>query len=67
MAANAFYAVPDAMQGAHRRTAAELEEPFLEALRAGDVVMVKGSNAMRMGALVATSAQPVRRAAANLQ
>ena len=50
-AASAFYAVPDAMQGAHRRTAAELEEPFLAALRGGDVVMLKGSNAMRMGSL----------------
>ncbi len=50
-AASAFYAVPDAMQGAHRRTAAELEEPFLKALRDGDVVMLKGSNAMRMSAL----------------
>jgi UDP-N-acetylmuramoyl-tripeptide--D-alanyl-D-alanine ligase len=50
-AASAFYAVPDSMQGAHRRTAAELEEPFLAALRDGDVVMLKGSNAMRMGAL----------------
>jgi UDP-N-acetylmuramoyl-tripeptide--D-alanyl-D-alanine ligase len=50
-AANAFYAVPDDMQGAHRRTAAELEEPFLTALRDGDVVMLKGSNAMRMGSL----------------
>jgi UDP-N-acetylmuramoyl-tripeptide--D-alanyl-D-alanine ligase len=50
-AARAFYAVPHAMQGAHRRTAAELEEPFLAALRDGDVVMLKGSNSMRMGAL----------------
>ena len=50
-AARAFYAVPHAMQGAHRRTAAELEEPFLTALRDGDVVMLKGSNSMRMGAL----------------
>ena len=50
-AASVFYAVPDSMQGAHRRSAAELEEPFLAALRDGDVVMLKGSNAMRMGAL----------------
>jgi len=49
--ARAFYAAPDAMRGAHRRTAAELEEPFLAALRDGDVVMIKGSNAMRMGSL----------------
>jgi len=34
-----------------RYTAAELEEPFLAALRDGDVVMLKGSNAMRIGSL----------------
>ena len=51
--ARAFYATPAAMRGAHRPTAAELEQPFLAALRPGDVVMVKGSNGSRMGALVA--------------
>jgi UDP-N-acetylmuramoyl-tripeptide--D-alanyl-D-alanine ligase len=51
--ARAFFAAPEAVRGAHRLTAAELEEPFLSALRPGDVVMVKGSNGSRMGALVA--------------
>jgi UDP-N-acetylmuramoyl-tripeptide--D-alanyl-D-alanine ligase len=51
--ARAYYAAPDAMRGAHRSSAAELEEPLLAALRSGDVVMVKGSNSSRMGAIVA--------------
>jgi UDP-N-acetylmuramoyl-tripeptide--D-alanyl-D-alanine ligase len=51
--ARAYYAAPEAMRGAHRPTAAELEEPFLEALRSGDVVMIKGSNGSRMGSIVA--------------
>ncbi|MGA8172256.1 MAG: UDP-N-acetylmuramoylalanyl-D-glutamyl-2,6-diaminopimelate--D-alanyl-D-alanine ligase [Methylocystis sp.] len=51
--ARAFYAAPESMRGAHRPNAAELEEPLLAALRPGDVVMVKGSNGSRMGALVA--------------
>ncbi len=51
--ARAFYAAPEAMRGAHRASAAELEESFLAALRPGDVAMVKGSNGSRMGALVA--------------
>jgi len=49
--ARAYYAAPDAMRGAHRATSAELEEPFLAGLRAGDVVMIKGSNASRMSLL----------------
>ncbi len=51
--ARAFYAAPETMRGAHRSSAAELEEPLLAALRSGDVVMVKGSNSSRMGAIVA--------------
>jgi len=49
----AFYAAPEAMRGAHRATAAELVEPLLAALRDGDVLMVKGSNGSRFGAIVA--------------
>jgi UDP-N-acetylmuramoyl-tripeptide--D-alanyl-D-alanine ligase len=51
--ARAFYAAPEAMRGAHRLAAAELEGLLLSALRPGDVVMVKGSNGSRTGALVA--------------
>ena len=51
--ARAFYAAPEAMRAAHRLTAAELEGLLLSALRPGDVVMVKGSNGSRTGALVA--------------
>ena len=40
--ARAFYASPDHMQGAHRANAAELTDPLLNALRDGDVVLVKG-------------------------
>ena len=51
--ARAFYAAPESIRGAHRPTAAELEEPLLDTLRSGDVVMIKGSNGSRMGAIVA--------------
>jgi UDP-N-acetylmuramoyl-tripeptide--D-alanyl-D-alanine ligase len=50
--ARAFYATPEKMLGAHRPTSAELAEPWLAALRPGDVAMVKGSNGSRMGVLV---------------
>jgi UDP-N-acetylmuramoyl-tripeptide--D-alanyl-D-alanine ligase len=46
-----FDAVPAAMRGAHAMRAEELREPLVEALRAGDVVMIKGSNGSRMGPL----------------
>jgi UDP-N-acetylmuramoyl-tripeptide--D-alanyl-D-alanine ligase len=49
--ARAFYTAPERLRGAHRMTSAELEEPFLASLRGGDVVMIKGSNGSRMGAL----------------
>ncbi len=53
--ARLHYAAPEAMRGAHRATALELEEPALAAIGAGDVVMVKGSNASRMSRLVAAA------------
>jgi len=51
--ARAFYAAPEKMRGAHRAGAGELMEPLLDALRDGDAVMVKGSNASRLSAIVA--------------
>jgi UDP-N-acetylmuramoyl-tripeptide--D-alanyl-D-alanine ligase len=48
-----FEALPAEQRGAHAASAAELEPIVLGALRAGDVVMVKGSNGSRMGPLVA--------------
>ena len=44
--------LPAAQQGAWRESAAELEPLVLAALARGDVVMVKGSNASRMHAIV---------------
>ncbi len=45
-------ALPDSRRGAIAATSAELEPLVAEALGPGDVVMVKGSNASRMGPLV---------------
>ena len=50
-----YYAAPEAMRAAHRATALELEEAVLAAIRAGDVVMVKGSNGSRMSRIVAAA------------
>ncbi|HMN73452.1 MAG TPA: UDP-N-acetylmuramoylalanyl-D-glutamyl-2,6-diaminopimelate--D-alanyl-D-alanine ligase [Rhodoblastus sp.] len=46
-------AIPAERRGAHAANSAALEPIVLDALSAGDVVMVKGSNASRMGPLVA--------------
>jgi UDP-N-acetylmuramoyl-tripeptide--D-alanyl-D-alanine ligase len=46
--------LPGDMRGAWAETAAELEPLLAKSLAAGDVVMVKGSNASRMGPLVET-------------
>ena len=45
-------ALPPARRGAYAKTAAELAPAVLDAVRAGDVVMVKGSNGSK-AALVA--------------
>ena len=60
-----FYAAPEAMRGAHRRTALELEEVVLAAVRPGDVIMVKGSNGSRMSRIVAALKQKYAPATAN--
>jgi UDP-N-acetylmuramoyl-tripeptide--D-alanyl-D-alanine ligase len=50
--ARLFYAAPERMRGAHRATTRELEEVVLDAIGAGDVVMIKGSNGSRMTRIV---------------
>jgi UDP-N-acetylmuramoyl-tripeptide--D-alanyl-D-alanine ligase len=45
-------AIPKAKQGGYANTSAALENALLAGLRAGDVVMVKGSLGSRMGPLV---------------
>lgn len=46
-------ALPQAQRGAHAATASELAGPIAEAVRPGDVVMVKGSNGSKAGLIVA--------------
>ena len=46
-----FDALPKTRRGQWALTAAELEAPLIQALRAGDAVMIKGSNGSRMGPL----------------
>jgi UDP-N-acetylmuramoyl-tripeptide--D-alanyl-D-alanine ligase len=60
--------LPQAMRGAHAASAGELIAPLHQALRGGDVVLVKGSNGSRMGkvveALLAGMPAPARAAQA---
>ena len=49
---NLIEALPRERRGAYASTAAELQEAVLDAVRAADVVMVKGSNGIRMGLIV---------------
>ncbi|MBM3558677.1 MAG: UDP-N-acetylmuramoyl-tripeptide--D-alanyl-D-alanine ligase [Alphaproteobacteria bacterium] len=51
-------ATPPALRGAHAGDAAALLPLVRAAVRAGDVVLVKGSNGSRMGPLAAALAQP---------
>ena len=44
--------LPPGVRGGYAKTSAELREPLLEAIGAGDVVMIKGSLGSRMGPLV---------------
>lgn len=50
---NLWQAIPLARHGAYAPSAAELESHVVGALRAGDVVTVKGSNGSRTGRIVA--------------
>jgi len=47
-----FAKIDPARRGAWANTSAEIEAPLLDALRGGDVVMIKGSFGSRMGPLV---------------
>lgn len=51
---NLWQALPRHRRGAYAATAAELEPMVIRALKAGDVVMVKGSRGSRMAPLVET-------------
>jgi UDP-N-acetylmuramoyl-tripeptide--D-alanyl-D-alanine ligase len=48
-----YEAAPAAMRAAYAERAQDLRGPLIAALRAGDVVMIKGSNGSRMGPLAA--------------
>jgi UDP-N-acetylmuramoyl-tripeptide--D-alanyl-D-alanine ligase len=48
-----YDAAPARIRGAWGAKSADIEKPLFEALRGGDVVMVKGSNGSRMGPVVA--------------
>ena len=48
-----YEAIPAAARAAHAERAEALRAPLVAALRAGDVVMIKGSNGSRMGPLTA--------------
>ena len=50
--AGLFEALPVARRGVAGQTSGDLVEPLLASLRAGDAVMVKGSNSIRMGRIV---------------
>jgi UDP-N-acetylmuramoyl-tripeptide--D-alanyl-D-alanine ligase len=49
---NLFEALPRDRRGAYAAKAADLRDAILASVRPGDVVMIKGSNSIRMGAIV---------------
>ena len=49
---NLFDALPPVMRGAHTESSAELAAAVLSTVRAGDVVMVKGSLGSKMAVLI---------------
>jgi UDP-N-acetylmuramoyl-tripeptide--D-alanyl-D-alanine ligase len=62
-----FDALPEPMRGAWAPRASELHAPVIEAIRGGDIVMVKGSNGSRMGPLVAALRDHFRARAASAE
>jgi UDP-N-acetylmuramoyl-tripeptide--D-alanyl-D-alanine ligase len=49
---NLWEALPAERRGGYAPTAAELEPAVLAEIRAGDAIMIKGSNSVRMGRIV---------------
>jgi UDP-N-acetylmuramoyl-tripeptide--D-alanyl-D-alanine ligase len=49
---NLWEALPAERRGRYAATSAELEPAVVAEIRAGDAVMVKGSNSVRMGRIV---------------
>jgi UDP-N-acetylmuramoyl-tripeptide--D-alanyl-D-alanine ligase len=62
--AELYARVPPDRRGSWASSAAELEKSVLDALRPGDVVMIKGSNGSRMAPLVAAMLTKIGRSAA---
>jgi UDP-N-acetylmuramoyl-tripeptide--D-alanyl-D-alanine ligase len=60
-----FAAVPEPMRGGWATNSSEIREPLLDALRPGDVVMIKGSNGSRMAPLVGAIKEKFAAAAAS--
>jgi UDP-N-acetylmuramoyl-tripeptide--D-alanyl-D-alanine ligase len=58
-----YEAAPARLRAAHAERAHDLREPLIAAARAGDVVMIKGSNGSRMGPLAAALRQHFQPAA----
>jgi UDP-N-acetylmuramoyl-tripeptide--D-alanyl-D-alanine ligase len=56
-----FDALPSAARGAWAEKSADLEPMLMDAVAAGDVIMVKGSNGSRMGPIVASLKQKFAR------
>ncbi|MDC7682533.1 UDP-N-acetylmuramoyl-tripeptide--D-alanyl-D-alanine ligase [Asticcacaulis sp. BYS171W] len=52
--AHLWAVLPEAVRGAYAQSAAELIDPLKSALRAGDVVMIKGSNGSKAGLIAKT-------------
>ncbi|MCP4385572.1 MAG: UDP-N-acetylmuramoylalanyl-D-glutamyl-2,6-diaminopimelate--D-alanyl-D-alanine ligase [Hyphomicrobiales bacterium] len=51
MTESLWAALPESLRGGYADIAADLESPIAELLRPGDVLMIKGSNASRLGLL----------------
>ncbi|MEA2840210.1 MAG: UDP-N-acetylmuramoyl-tripeptide--D-alanyl-D-alanine ligase [Methylobacteriaceae bacterium] len=62
-----FDALPERIRGSWAPRASELHAPVIEAIRGGDIVMVKGSNGSRMGPIVAALRDHFRARAASAE